>query len=297
VLKKSDSQFLEAYTQIMKRIVFLTCDNLDGYVTDDELTLAPLKKAGWSVDVISWTSDCDWSVYRAALVRTTWDYTQHLDQFLEKMKLISSRTQLINSFDIIIWNSRKNYLKDLTTWGLKTIPTTFEWPQDWNQLFRQWQTGTLMVKPQVGANSVGTYMITPSNIPSSPLFNEAPLIQPFREKIFTEGELSFHFFGGKYSHTVRKIPKRGDYRVQEEHGGTILSENPSADDLEQAIKIYQTVEMNLKQPTLFHRVDVVKNSKNQMEIMEVELVEPSLYFRTNKDAPQNFIKALELFLR
>ena len=281
----------------MKRIVFLSCDNLDGYVTDDELTLAPLKKAGWSVDVKSWTADCDWSVYSAALIRTTWDYTLRLDAFLEKMKLISVQTQLINSIDTVIWNSRKNYLKDLSTWGLRTIPTAFEWPQDWNQLFSEWQTGTLMAKPQVGANSVGTYMVTPTNIPSSPLFSEAPLIQPFREKIFSEGELSFHFFAGQYSHTVRKIPKRGDYRVQEEHGGTILSENPSAADLAQATEIYQTVEKNLKTPTLFHRVDVVKNSKNEMEIMEVELVEPSLYFRTHKDAPHNFVKALNTFLR
>lgn len=281
----------------MKRIVFLSCDNLDGYVTDDELTLAPLKKAGWSVDVLSWTADCDWSVYRAAIVRTTWDYTKRLDEFLEKMKLIASQTQLINSLDTVIWNSRKKYLKDLSHWGLKTIPTAFTWPQDWNQIFSDWKTGTLMVKPQVGANSVGTYMITPTNIPSSPLFNEAPLIQPFREKIFTEGELSFHFFAGQYSHTVRKIPKSGDYRVQEEHGGTILSENPSAEDLAQATEIYQTVEKNLKAPTLFHRVDVVKNSNNEMEIMEVELVEPSLYFRTHKEAPQNFVNALNSFLR
>ena len=153
-----------------------------------------------------------------------------------------------------------------------------------------------MVKPQIGANSAGTHMITPANIPTSPLFTEAPLIQPFRQKIFSEGELSFHFFNGNYSHTVRKIPKGGDYRVQEEHGGTILSEEPTEQDLQEATQIYNCVEKNLKEPTLFHRVDLVRNDKNQLEIMEVELVEPSLYFRTHKDAPTNFVKALNTFL-
>lgn len=281
----------------MKRIVFLSCDNLDGYVTDDDLTIAPLKKAGWSVDVKPWTTDCDWSVYQAAIIRTTWDYTTRLDDFLEKVKFISTQTRLVNHLETVIWNSRKKYLKDLSSWGLRTIPTAFSWPHDWNQLFADWKTGTLMAKPQVGANSVGTYMIEPTNIPTSPLFNEVPLIQPFREKIFTEGELSFHFFGGEYSHTVRKIPKSGDYRVQEEHGGKILSEDPSPDDLAQAKEIYQTIEKHLKEPTLFHRVDVVKNSDNEMEIMEVELVEPSLYFRTHPDAPHNFVKAVNMFLK
>lgn len=281
----------------MKRIVFLSCDNLDGYVTDDELVLPVLKKAGWTVDVKSWTDNCDWSVYKAALIRTTWDYTQHLDKFLEKMKVIAAQTKLVNSIETVIWNSRKKYLKDLNDWGLRTIPTEFNWPNDWNELFDKWKTGTIMVKPQVGANSSGTHTITPTNIPTAPLFNEAPLIQPFREKIFTEGELSFHFFNRKFSHAVRKIPKSGDFRVQEEHGGTILSENPSEKDLADATAIYLAVEQNLKQPTLFHRVDVVKNNENEMEIMEVELVEPSLYFRTHKDAPANFTKALNDFLR
>lgn len=280
----------------MKKIVFLTCDNLDGYVTDDELTLPLLKKAGWDVDVKSWTEDCDWSIYSAAVIRTTWDYTQRLEEFLEKMKFIATQTRLVNSVSTVIWNARKNYLQDLSKWGLRTIPTEFHWPHDWHELFARWQTGTIMVKPQIGANSSGTHRITPTNIPTSPLFSEAPLIQPFRAKIFSEGELSFHFFNGHYSHTVRKIPKNGDYRVQEEHGGTILSEIPTTKDLSEATAIYEQVEKNLKEPTLFHRVDLVRNENNELEIMEVELVEPSLYFRTHKDAPANFVKALNAFM-
>ncbi len=281
----------------MNRLVYLTCDNMDGYVTDDELTLPLLKKAGWTVDVLSWTATCDWSVYKAAIVRTTWDYTLRLNEFLEKMKVISSQTRLVNCYETIVWNSRKTYLRDLESWGLKTIPTEYNWPQDWSALFDKWKTGDIMAKPQVGANSVGTRMITPSNIPTSPLFSESPLIQPFRERVLTDGELSFHFFNGQFSHLVRKYPKVGDYRVQEEHGGTILSEVPSEDDLKDATQIYRTVEKHLKEPTLFHRIDVVRNQNNEMEIMEIELVEPSLYFRTHKDAPAHFVKALTAYLK
>jgi hypothetical protein len=274
------------------KIVFLSCDNLDGYIIDDQLALPFLEEAGFLVETKSWNASCDWSKFRAAIVRTTWDYTQKLDAFLQSMKQISTQTLLLNDFETIEWNSKKTYLRDLKTWGLGIIPTEFSWNVDWLRLFDIWQTDTLMVKPQVGASSINTFKISRSNIPSAPLFVGEPLIQPFRENVLSEGEFSFHFFGGEFSHAIQKIPKQGDYRVQEEYGGNIISITPSVEDLAFASHIYKSVESRLKSPTLFHRVDLVRNSLGELEIMELELVEPSLYFRTNKIAAPNFVKAL-----
>jgi hypothetical protein len=278
------------------KIAFLSCDNLDGYITDDNLALQPLKEAGFLVETKPWNTRCDWSQYQAVVVRTTWDYTQRLGEFLVALEHISSQTQLINDLSVIQWNSQKTYLKDLNSWGLRIIPTEYSWPNDWRSLFEKWQTETLMVKPQVGASSINTFKVTRESLPTKPLFSLGPLIQPFREKILTEGEFSFHFFYGEFSHAIQKVPKSGDYRVQEEYGGNIISITPSPEDLELATTIYKTVEGKLKTPTLFHRVDLVRNSSWELEIMELELVEPSLYFRTTPVAAPNFTKALKRLL-
>lgn len=104
------------------------------------------------------------------------------------------------------------------------------------------------------------------------------------------------FFYGEFSHAIRKVPKQSDYRVQEEHGGTILPAKPSFIDLNLARTIYDTVEAHLAEPTLFHRVDLVRNPWGHLEIMEIELIEPSLYFRTDPNSVTNFVTALEKFL-
>ncbi len=278
------------------KIAFLSCDNLDGYIVDDDLALQPLKEAGFLVETKPWSASCDWSQYRAVVVRTTWDYTQKLDEFLVALEHISSQTQLINDLSIIQWNSKKTYLRDLKSWGLKIIPTEYSWPSDWSALFEKWRTETLMVKPQVGASSINTFKVTRETLPLRPLFSQGPLVQPFRENILTEGEFSFHFFYGEFSHAIQKIPKSGDYRVQEEYGGNIVSITPSPEDLELATTIYKTVEGKLKTPTLFHRVDLVRSPEGELEIMELELVEPSLYFRTTPVAAPNFANALNRLL-
>lgn len=287
---------MSAPTSTSKKIVYLSCDNLDGYITDDHLTVPLLEQKGWHVETASWTAKKDWRAFDAAIIRTTWDYTEHLEEFLSALKLVSEQTLLVNCLQTVQWNCKKTYLKDLESWGLKIIPTEFSWPANWNHLFKQWNTDKIMVKPQVAASSHGTHIITPESCPTAPLFDGNPLIQPFRKRIFTDGELSFHFFNGRYSHTVRKVPQQGDYRVQEEYGGHITPVNPEKHLLDQVIHIQNTIESQLSEPSLFHRVDLVYNENNELEIMEVELVEPSLYFRTNDSAAINFVNGLVDYL-
>lgn len=277
-------------------IAFLSCKSLDGYVVDDQLAVDALLAAGFSVDTIPWDAPAEWSKYGAVIVRTTWDYTQRLDEFLKTLKTISSQTLLINDFETICWNAKKTYLRDLAHWDLRIIPTEFSWTVDWMSLFDKWKTEMLMVKPQVGANANNTHKIKRENSPAKPLFSQDPLIQPFRQNILSEGEFSFHFFYGEFSHAIQKIPKQGDYRVQEEHGGKIISIMPSPADLKFATDIYKKVEAQLKEPSLFHRVDLVRNQQGELEIMELELVEPSLYFRMDRKASVNFVNSIKRML-
>ena len=274
----------------------LSCENLDGFVFDDSLATPYLEEQGWKVDRLPWTDNCDWSQYQAAVIRTTWDYTQHIEAFLEKMELVASQTKLINPLEVVRWNSKKHYLKDLMTWGVPCIPTEFEWPSSWEALFEKWQTQKIMVKPQIGANSDGTRIITPENLPEGPWFSQEPLVQPFLESVLSEGEFSFHFFNNEFSHAIRKVPKSGDYRVQEEHGGNILSITPTDDELRSAQEISEILNNKLSNHCLFMRIDLVRNLSGQLEVMEVELIEPALYFRTDKKAPANFARAFSQYM-
>ena len=110
------------------------------------------------------------------------------------------------------------------------------------------------------------------------------LAQPFVKSVTTSGEISLIFFAGEYSHSVLKTPKPGDFRVQEEHGGQIKSFEPDREIIEFAIRTLR----NVPGDTLFARVDVVLLSNNQPALMEVELIEPSLYLSYNRQSPKRF---------
>jgi len=112
------------------------------------------------------------------------------------------------------------------------------------------------------------------------------MLQPFLEEIL-DGEVSLHFFGKKFSHSIIKVPKHGDFRVQEEFGGNILPHTPDNELMEFAMKTIESAPGE----AFYARVDGVKHNGKWL-LMELEMVEPSLYFRTNKMAATNFREAL-----
>lgn len=115
------------------------------------------------------------------------------------------------------------------------------------------------------------------------------LAQPFVKSVTTSGEISLIFFAGEYSHSVLKTPKPGDFRVQEEHGGQIQSFEPDREIIEFAIRTLRSVPGD----TLYARVDVVLLSNDQPALMEVELIEPSLYLSYNRQSPKRFADVID----
>jgi glutathione synthase/RimK-type ligase-like ATP-grasp enzyme len=118
------------------------------------------------------------------------------------------------------------------------------------------------------------------------------MVQPFVNAIVDEGEYSLFYFGGVYSHTILKSPKRGDFRVQEEHGGRITAVAPEHDLRETADNIVASISQ-----LLYARVDLVRNDSGKFLLMELELIEPALYFRMDEESPRRFATALDELMK
>lgn len=272
----------------MKKIALLSKDNLDNFTCDDELLREPLKDLGYQMSSISWRANEDWSQYAAVIIRSTWDYQDHYQDFLKVLTDISKQTLLLNDLETVKWNSHKSYLKELQTKGVKIIPTLFHDQIEkigTDQLCKLLDTEKIIFKPYVGANSDNTYPIElGQELPPIDLSSGKFFVQAFVENVLTEGEFSLFFFKGDYSHTILKTPKAGDYRVQEEWGGHIQEVEPEADLLKTATSIIDSKQ-------LYCRVDLVRG-KSGFELMELELIEPALYFRMNKDSAELFARNL-----
>jgi glutathione synthase/RimK-type ligase-like ATP-grasp enzyme len=113
------------------------------------------------------------------------------------------------------------------------------------------------------------------------------MVQPFLKNIIKEGEYSLFFFNGKFSHSVLKKPKENDFRVQEEHGGNIQPLKVNTE----LISIAENIIKQLFTVPLYGRVDLVRNTQNEFAIMELELIEPSLYLNKDPQSPQRFAEA------
>ncbi len=264
-------------------------DDLSGYVSYDRLAIEPLRRRGWAVEEVSWRDDAaDWSAFDAVVVRTTWDYHRHPLEFSAAIDRIAAATHLENSARLIKWNIDKHYLKELAAAGVPIVPTLFtENPAGADQ-FAEWRSklgaAELILKPSVSANSDNTFRTNRLTAQiSSEMNGRAYMVQPFLSSILTEGEYSLFFFGGEYSHAVVKRPASGDFRVQEEHGGIIRNYSAPKELLSAA----ENVLLALVETPLYARVDLVRGDSG-FELMELELIEPSLYFQYSNGSAELF---------
>ena len=283
-------------------IAFLSTDDLEDYFVWDNLLIQPSSQHGVHVDVISWHAiDIDWSQYDAVIVRSTWDYQEHADAFIDKLIEITKHdTVLINPLSLMQWNISKRYLQILQTQGITIIPSVFFDSVAISDIYAQFayfDTQEIIIKPLISANSDNTFRLDHTNLmaqagPLSNIFSTTPcVIQPFLDSVINEGEYSLFYFNGEYSHTIRKVPKSGDFRVQEEHGGELITVIPDERQLSAAAKVLAA----LPEKSLYARVDLIRNPRAQKDdiwqLMEVELIEPSLYFNMDEASPERFVQA------
>lgn len=283
------------------RCVFLTMESLENFVVDDNAAVPPLKARGWEVSHISWRdNDVDWGAYEMVIIRTTWDYQQAPRQFIDRLRQIDQQSILQNSLSLVEWNMDKRYLRDLQQRGIVIVPTI--WVDagtaiDFDHYSQLLGSDTLIVKPVISANADFTYRFDRQNFDDlredfrSAFLTRDFMIQSFMPAIVTEGEFSLFFFCGKYSHAILKLPGRGDFRVQEEHGGMIQAIEPSRQLRRTADEVLAVI----PETALYARIDFVRESGEQYCLMELELIEPSLYFRFDPAAARRFAEAVDSF--
>lgn len=275
------------------RCAFLTLEDRTGFYIYDHLLFEPLAKLGWLVEEVPWSRpNVNWSQFDAVVIRSTWDYQAAPDRFLLTLEEIERVTDLYNPVDICRWNLNKGYLRDLQSKGVQIVPTF--WleglkKQSITSVFQTSSAKRLVVKPLVGANADDTFVL---HLKDSESWNDAigvfgdreVMVQPFVDSIQVEGEYSLFYFGGRFSHSIVKLPAEGDFRVQEEHGGNIRSVAPAEDLVRAGNQVIKAIGKTL----LYARVDLVRLESGQPALIEMELIEPSLYFDQCPESAEMF---------
>ncbi len=272
--------------------------------------LAPLHSAlaenGVDVTIAEWDDpDIDWSRFDLALLRSTWDYTQRLDEFLDWSTRVSQQTRLINPLAVVRWNTDKHYLHDLQKSGISVVPSAFVEPDNdaatgVADFLARHDSREFVVKPSVGAGSrdarrFARHQVDAAVTHAQRLLDErrSVLLQPYLDRVDECGETALIFFGGAFSHAIRKGPLlRPDEDATRalfaaEH---ITAREPAAAEMQLAEKTLEAIPF--ERPLLYARVDLIQDSAGQPVVLELELTEPSLFFATAIGAAARFAAAI-----
>jgi glutathione synthase/RimK-type ligase-like ATP-grasp enzyme len=283
----------------LKKVAYLTMEDMGDFVTDFHLSVAPMAALGWQVETVPWRSRVDWDEFDAVYICTPWDYPDYLPQFLDVLvRIESSQALLVNDLSLVHWTMEKTYLRDIELRGGDIVPST--WYEGFEAVnpagfFAEHETGKVVIKPIVGANARDTFVLEdPVDDVTLQMLRQvyagrAFLVQPFIEAIQSEGEYSLFFFNGSYSHAILKTPKDGDFRVQEEHGADIVAVQAPEALLDTAQELFGSIEPL----PVYGRGDWVRGPDGRYLLMELELIEPSLYLRTDSGAAARFARAFD----
>jgi len=225
-----------------------------------------------------WDEARDWSVYDAAIVRGTWDYMTKPDAFLPALEGIAAQTPLFNSVETARRNIDKSYLMELTGRGAPAPPTILAdraTPDAIEAAFETLDAEDIVVKPLVGAAAWRQARLRRGEAALS--LDALPpgrcLIQAFLPSLQSEGEYTFLYFNGSFSHALVKHPAQGDYRSQSVYGAKEAPIDPTSDQLAAADAALAALGEDL----LYARVDLVRGPGGGWLVMELELIEPYFY--------------------
>lgn len=246
---------------------------------------AILARHGFAAEARPWTEGAGGA---PALALLAWGYHSLAAQWAALLESWPADTPLLNPPAMIRWNTRKTYLQDFEAAGVPTVPTIFG-DADAVSVAAAFDTlgaDELVVKPQVSAGSDRTVRVKRGDA-VAPL--RTAMIQPFLPAIGREGEYSLFYFGGVWSHAVRKVAADGDFRVQPQFGCLDERWIPDAE----ARATADAAIASAPKGALYARVDLIRAPDGGLALMEYEAIEPDLYFRHDRDAGDRFGLALK----
>ncbi len=244
---------------------------------------AALTAAGLVVEQRVWSDPGDLSGYDLILPLFAWGYQRDVGTWYALLdRLEAERLPVVNPVELLRWNSDKAYLAELGRTGVAVVPTVEVAALDGATLAEaRTALGAVevVVKPAISGGADGTHLIAPGVPVPDDAHGRRRLVQPMMRGILTAGEYSLFFFGGRFSHAIVKRPASGDFRVQEQFGGREEAWQPGEDALALAAAALTAA------PTtpVYARVDMVGDATGKLHIMELELIEPSLFLHHAPD--------------
>jgi glutathione synthase/RimK-type ligase-like ATP-grasp enzyme len=239
-----------------------------------------------------WTDPGDLSSFALVMPLLAWGYPYDPARWFTLLdKLEADGIKIANPVSILRWNSDKAYLIELANKGIAVVPTIMTTVLDdtaLNEAAAHFGTDSLIIKPPVSGGAFGTYRISVGGIIPDDVAGTRMMIQPFLPAISSEGEFSLFYFDGKFSHAIIKRPANGDFRVQDYLGGTEAAVSPPDD----AYALASAALAAAPAPCLYARVDMLRDEQGVMRLMELELTEPSLFFKFAPDGGAMFAAAV-----
>lgn len=278
-------------------IGLLTCEKLPELTISDKQLIPELAKHNLIAKAVIWNDKTiNWSDFDYLIFRNTWDYFEKEIEFnlwLDQIEKLGIKT--LNPIEIIKQNKHKFYLREMEKEGISILPTIFiDKTKDLNLaeiIPKHWKKA--VIKPAFSAGSYQTSVFDVSDIKKTndeyaKIAQEKELLlQEFIPEIQTLGETSFIFFNKKFSHAVNKKPTDGDFRVQSQFGGKYILIQPTLELIDKAQKVVNTFRDKL----LYARVDGIVID-NELHLMEIECIEPDLYFDLSKGAMEQFVTSI-----
>lgn len=288
----------------MARVAYLSCRSYRGAPIapggvppleqkSKDLIRAAGAERGIAFEIVAWDEPgIEERGYDAAIIRTTWDYHERPEQFVETLETFGrAGLPVFNRPEVVRWNLRKTYLRELGPSAIETIWVERADAVTIAQAFDALGAAEIVVKPQVGAGSIRTVRLKRNTWSDADLIG-APLgeamIQPFLSTIETEGERSLFWFGGKYSHAIRKVPEGGSWLANIPGKTRFVAEAPPPAALEAAEAARERAPKDL----LYVRIDLVLGDDGGWRVIEIEAIEPYLFLDFAPEGARFFVDAI-----
>ncbi|MFL2590111.1 MAG: RimK family alpha-L-glutamate ligase [Parvicellaceae bacterium] len=275
---------------------------IQNVLKEDRLVMDGLEKLNLRTIKKDWNNtNFNWSSTKSAIFRSTWDYFDQFSNFRNWLELVKEQCYLINPYEQINWNLDKHYLLDLQKLDLPIVESVFVSKKTQLNLetiskSKNWKD--IVIKPTISGAARHTYHLKNDEIKKfqdkwlSLTNDEDFMVQEFQKNILSTGEIAVMLFGGEYSHSVLKKAKKGDFRVQDDFGGSVEKINPSLEIIELAEKTVKS----LKTMPLYARVDIIFDNGSNPVISELELIEPELWFRFKEESAYKLAEIVKDFL-
>lgn len=267
-------------------LALVTATRLSRPDDDEPLLLAALRARGVDVELAAWDDPAvRWGSYDAAVVRSTWNYVHARDRFVAWARDTAKVTCLFNPASVLEWNSEKSYLLRFAERGIATVPTVLVPRGSAVSLRELVPWAEVVIKPRVSAGSFETYRT--ARIDGDALLARCAaerdvLVQPYVRSVEGHGERSLVFLGGTLTHAIRKSPR---FDSDDESVRAVPIED---DERCFATEVLAAVD----EPLLYARVDLARADDGTPLLMELELVEPSLFLRHDAAALERFADLL-----